>query len=52
MKLIKNMQPLTDSETKEINGGSEATYQNGVNHGKAIKEALVNAWDTVVGWFE
>lgn len=52
MKLIENTQSLTDNEVKEINGGSEATYQNGVNHGKAIKDAVVNAWETVVSWFE
>ncbi|MBC3791243.1 hypothetical protein [Spirosoma utsteinense] len=45
------MQNLTEKEAREVNGGSEATYNAFHEAGKAIHDAVVSAWNEVASWF-
>jgi len=45
------MENLTEKELIEFNGGSQATYDAFHAAGKAVHDAIVSAYDTVVGWF-
>ena len=45
------MTNLTEKEIIEVSGGSQATYDAFHAAGKAVHDAVVSAYDTVVSWF-
>jgi len=46
------MRHLSSNELISIFGGSEQTYKSGYSTGKAIKDAIVDGWDYVVGFWD
>ncbi|WP_298321430.1 hypothetical protein [uncultured Aquimarina sp.] len=46
------MKELNLNELVQINGGSEETYNAGHAVGEAIHDAIVDAADAVVGFFD